>query len=222
MRFLKNKILLAREALDRKLASSSSPIITSTTSYSENEFEIIAEHNKNTINKNIISESRITLRQKPSRCIQKEPVQRVLNPEKVNLTGNFRATKNIVVNFGKAIASFAASSLAFPYLADLIEKENITSADFTQFINKSKSKIGGIDSFRNLLLINEDCDAPKLQACKRVFAGIAEIFIKYFSVNWITHGRVTHKLVYLKYRFKILRRIRNPEMFTYISEAKKR
>jgi len=141
--------------------------------------------------------------------------------EQKPLTGNLRATKNIVINFGKAIAAFANSELAEPYLNELFVKEGIAADDFKTFSADAKAKIGGIDSFRSFLLATEK-DDPREVACKKVFTGIAEIFVKYFSVNWITHGRVTHKLTYLKYRFKILRRVQNPHLFTYISEGRRK
>jgi len=78
-----------------------------------------------------------------------------------------------------------------------------------------KDMIGGISSFRLLLVVLEK-DTPEEVAFKKIYGALAEAFIKYFSHNWIIHGRMGHKDVYLKYRFKMLRRIRNPESFTYL------
>jgi len=132
-----------------------------------------------------------------------------------------QCTKNIVINFGKAIASFASSDLATPYLENIVQKEGILLSDFTDYIRQAKESIGGIDSFRHLLLVTEQDDA-KTSALKRTLSQIGVVFIKFFSVNWICHGRVTHKIVYLKYRNKMLRRIQRPEFFTYIKEHKKK
>ena len=205
MRFLKTKILLAKEALLRKntLELNTKPLILESIILKSSSIQEIE-----------------TAKTSFSNC-KKQPRGRRIKSQKKSTTGNSRATKNIVINYGKAIASFASSSLATPYLKQIIETEPITLEDFSQFAKEAKDNIGGIDSFRVLLLI-EDKDSQIRKTCKRVFAKIAEVFIKYFSVNWITHGRVTHKLVYLKYRFKVLRRIQNPMLFTYISEGKKR
>lgn len=217
MRFLKNKLLKAKEALERKLASTSNENSPGAEQESLETLEPTQDEPpgpKNTPARQIakrISQSR-----------QKQSYGAVRNSYNQPHTGNTRATKNIVINFGKAIASFAVSPLATPYLEQILEKENITSKEFTDFVNEAKAGIGGIDSFRLLLLIDESRDTPRLAACKRAFAAISTVFIKYFSVNWITHGRVAHKLTYLKYRFKVLRRIQNPEFFTYISEGKRR
>jgi len=212
MRFLKTKILMARQALDRKLSNSpaETPLVDS-----EFQFQNI----ESSASLKISSQPAAAKKQKVKR--RKQNRLRKHKKEQKPLTGNLRATKNIVINFGKAIAAFANSDLAEPYLAELVVKEGVTLQDFKAFSADAKAKIGGIDSFRAFLLANEKDDATAI-ACKKVFTGIAEIFVKYFSVNWITHGRVTHKLTYLKYRFKILRRIQNPHLFTYISEGRRK
>lgn len=202
---------MARQALDRKL--SNSPAETPLT---ESEFQL--QNFESSVPSKIQSQP-AAKKQKVKR--RKQNRLRKHKKEQKPLTGNLRATKNIVINFGKAIAAFANSDLAEPYLAELVVKEGVTSQDFKVFSADAKAKIGGIDSFRAFLLATDKDDATAL-ACKRVFTGIAEIFVKYFSVNWITHGRVTHKLTYLKYRFKILRRIQNPQLFTYISEGRRK
>lgn len=126
-----------------------------------------------------------------------------------------KITKNISLNYGKAIASFALSDIALDYLEELTKNEKIKLCQFIAFLSSTRDKIRGISGFRSLLLItNKDC--AEVAACKRVFKALCEIFIKYFSVNWIIHGKMVHKEVYLKYRSKMLRRIQNPEHFTYI------
>jgi len=126
-----------------------------------------------------------------------------------------RSTKNIAKNFGKAICNFAVSPLAEPYLLPLLNKEGIDIAFFKGYLSGIKSDIDGLFKFRSLLIIVEE-ESAEVQATKRVFRDLGEVFIKYFSVNWIFHGRVIHKKAHLKYRFKMLRRIRNPELFTYL------
>jgi len=131
-----------------------------------------------------------------------------------------RATKNVVKNYGKAICSFATSEIARPYLLPIVHKENIQAEDFIQYVTNHKEAIDSIKTLRAILLIEED-DSDEVKAYKRTFAAIGEAFIKYFSVNWIFSGRVTHKDAHLKFRYKMLRRIRDPESFTYIQKSRR-
>jgi len=130
-----------------------------------------------------------------------------------------RAIKNIVKNFGRAICAFAVSELAKPYLMEFAEKEGVELKDFVEHVHNMKSKIDGLFHFRSLLL-KEKGDEPRVIAYKNLFKEISEIFIKYFSVNWIFHSKVHYKQAHLKFRFKILRRIQKPELFTYLQSSK--
>jgi hypothetical protein len=127
-----------------------------------------------------------------------------------------KAIKNVVKNFGRAICTFAASSAAKPYILDLLAKEEeIELRDFVEYVQKIKRRIDGLFHFRSLLLPAKN-EGPKTTAYKRVFKEISTIFIKYFSVNWIFHSKVQYKQAHLKFRYKMLRRIQNPELFTYL------
>jgi len=125
-----------------------------------------------------------------------------------------RATKNIVKNYGKAICNFATSQIAIPYLTQLI-KDDIQLTDFVAYVSQIKESIRGLHHFRSILIENND-DSPLIIKYKKLFKEISEVFIKYFSVNWIFSGKVLHKQAHLKFRFKMLRRIRCPELFTYL------
>jgi len=127
------------------------------------------------------------------------------------------ATKNIVKNYGNAIASFVLSTLAEPYFSVSLKNEPITIDYFKAYVEKNKKSLCNINNFRAMLAEN-DQHSKEENACKRVFKRLAEIFVKYFSVNWIFHGKIKHKEAHLKYRFKILRRVRNPDLFTYLNE----
>ena len=132
-----------------------------------------------------------------------------------------RATKNIVKNYGKAICRFACSQVGEPYLEPIVKQFNVKLTDFIRFVSNAKENIESMSSFRNILLIHGE-DDEQTSKLKKIFALISEVFIKYFSVNWIFGGRLTYKEIHLKFRFKLLRRIRNPESFTYLSlRAKK-
>lgn len=130
-------------------------------------------------------------------------------------TARDRATKNIVKNYGKAICSFACSSMAKPYLGPILKKHQVEADNFLEFASKAKDTIESINTFRDVLLITKKDDTQTV-SLRKALAGIGEVFIKFFSVNWIYSGRLTHKEPHLKARFKILRRIRNPESFTYL------
>jgi len=127
----------------------------------------------------------------------------------------YRATKNIVKNYGRAISSFALSNLALPYLDVILEREGLSIHRFTQYIRQIKGSIDGLSHFRSTILVGRS-DGHQLAANKRAFMALSEVFIKYFSVNWIYNSRVLHKEAHLKFRFKMLRRIHRPDLFTYL------
>ena len=151
---------------------------------------------------------------------EKSPLRRRRLPGYSSTSENVKITKNIVVNYGKAISSFATSKLATPYITPLITEKGITAQGFQEYVAKSKGEIGGISSLRRLLIISLE-DTAEDAIHKKLFQAICEVFIKYFSVNWISHGRMGHKDVYMKYRFKMLRRVQNPEWFTYLKTTTK-
>jgi len=208
MRFLKNKILKANEALQKKLnknsVKQSGPFGIQTL---ENSFPLNNKTDDNfEVSKEIVKTQ--STKQKGKAKASKAPKKRTRKPS---------STKNLVINYGKAIASFATSHLAVSYLEPILKKEGVTHQEFIDFISQSKKSIGGIKSFRYLILTTEE-DDERVVACKKVFREISTVFIKFFSVNWIMHGKVTHKITYLKYRFKMLRRIQDPENFTYVKQ----
>ena len=130
-----------------------------------------------------------------------------------------RATKNIVKNYGKAICKFIASPLALPYLDTFLDKENASERGFLAFVNNARPSIDGLYHFRSVLLEDEKDDL-ETAAYKKIFKELSEVFIKFFSVNWIFDSKVVHKEAHLKFRFKMLRRIKSPELFTYLKSSK--
>lgn len=126
-----------------------------------------------------------------------------------------KKTKNIVRNYGNAIAAFAISPLAIPYLEPLVVKEGVSIQEFQAFVSKRKEYITNINNFRALLQEYED-DDEREKKFKRIFREVGKVFVKYFSVNWIFDGKMKYKHDHLKYRGKMLRRIKNPELFTYL------
>jgi len=192
MRFLKNKIRMARQFQKEKDLKIKSESIKSESEHKD---------------KDSLFSSPV---HSPS-----ERKRRILPPGVVITPERIRCTKNIAKNYGSAIATFAASDMSKPYIEDFLRHEPISFDQFTDYARLCKKKITGIDTFRCALLVKKQ-DSSELAACKRVFQQIAEVFIKYFSVNWIFTAKILHKLVYLKYRGKMLRRVQNPELFTYL------
>ena len=145
----------------------------------------------------------------------RRPRQKPTSPE-----GN---SKNIVKNYGKALCSFASSNVATPYLENIVEKNNysrVKVVDFMASIKLKKEKVNSIESLRKLL-VPEAGDKEEELTYKRIFQQISIIFLKYFAANWIYSGKLMHKNAHLKFRFKMLRRIQNPEFFTYLKTSAK-
>jgi len=144
---------------------------------------------------------------KPDRKQRKKPSKPCI--------GSRQGSKNIVKNYGRAMSSFACSEMAQPYLGPIAEEENVTVAGFHQWIQANKENIDGIERLRWLLIATPK-DSASTVAYKKIFQSLCVIFLKFFTVNWIYGGKLTHKQVHLDYRFKMLRRVRNPEIFTYL------
>jgi len=126
--------------------------------------------------------------------------------------------KNIVKNYARAMVNFALSGIATAMVENLLAKEkplNVNLRGFRKFMEEQKEEVTSIRRLRELLL---PCgqDSETLAGYKRVFKAIGMVFIRDFSVNWIYNSKVGDKLTHVKYRFKMLRRVQNPEFFTYI------
>jgi len=135
-------------------------------------------------------------------------------------TNPLAGSKNIVKNYGKQMASFCCSALAMPYLVPLASVHKVQSSKFMEWIGEAKASIDSITALRNLLLVLPH-DESDVKAFKKMFQRLGEIFIKYFSVNWIFSGKMADRMAHLKFRFKMLRRIKNPELFTYLKQSTK-
>jgi len=165
----------------------------------------------------------------PQRIIPPQPSQtphqsrnlpNVVNskPPSSNNVKQNSSTKNIVKNFGRAFATFALSDISVRYLEVILKDKKLSLQDFRDFVAARKEGIDGISSLRDMLLVHR-LDKEKLAICKRVFQEISIIFIKFFSVNWIFDSKVGNKIAHVKSRFKMLRRIKNPEYFTYLKTS---
>lgn len=126
-------------------------------------------------------------------------------------------SKNIVKNYGRALCAFATSSIAAPYIHNIMTENDffVDIQIFGDYIKTKKEKINSIESLKELLIASEK-DEQNTCFYKQIFQKVSIIFLKYFSVNWIFSGRLMHKRAHLDFRFKMLRRIQNPEYFTYL------
>jgi len=122
---------------------------------------------------------------------------------------------NVMKNYARAMVRFSLSSLADPYLERMKEKYAMGSEDFKTTLRGHKAKVNCIKHLRDILLVSEQ-DLEETRTFKRMFQELCVIFMKFFSVNWIYHGKMLERTKYLRYRGKMLRRVQNPEYFTYL------
>jgi len=125
--------------------------------------------------------------------------------------------KNIMKNYSKAMVAFALSDKALPYLANAEMELN----EFREILEARKKDIHCIQSLRGLLLIEKE-DSYKTKSFKKAFKKVCLVFLKFFSVNWIFHSKISDKMMHLKYRGKMLRRVQAPEYFTYLEGFSKK
>ena len=107
-----------------------------------------------------------------------------------------------------------------PYLEQFTQKEGVDLDKFRQYFQENKENINSIKNLRETLMWNEDED-KLLIGYKRVFKAICEVFVRDFTTNWIYSSKLNDKFTHLRYKFKMLRRVRNPEYFTYLENFDK-
>lgn len=132
-----------------------------------------------------------------------------------------QTNKNIVKNYARAMVNFALSEMANQYINKFAPMENIDLKEFKAFVLANKEDINSIKTLREMLMISDEQERTKIGALKRIFKSVSEIFVKFYSVNWIFNSKLGDKRLHLRYRFKILRRVRNPEHFTYLENFNK-
>lgn len=163
-------------------------------------------------------EVQLPIPQAPQRMLRSRgPAAGIVHSSLDNSVPTSLSTKNIVKNYARAICNFVVSELALTYLEDLVKKESekVTVQEFIGFVEERKGTIDSIKRFQKLLLITND-DEEKVRSFKRLFQAISKVFIKDFSINWIFDGKLKYKKEHIYFRFRMLRRIERPEMFTYL------
>ena len=91
-------------------------------------------------------------------------------------------SNNIMKNYSRALANFALSDIAEPYVMLGVQEQNVPKSHFGRFIRKDKQKLNCIQSLRNKLLIFPD-DTDSMMKCKKVFQSVCVAFLKNFSVK---------------------------------------
>jgi len=126
-------------------------------------------------------------------------------------------SKHVLKNYANAISTFAISPIAIPHLQPIFQREGIMNIElFTNFVMRHKEYLNNITRVRGMMM-GEDEDSAEELALKNCFRSISEVFVKYFAVNWIYESKLQDKRKYLEYRFRLLRRIKNPYLFTTMS-----
>lgn len=127
--------------------------------------------------------------------------------------------KNVMKNYSRAFTAFALSPLAQPYLTPILETYQVDLQVFMEFIESRKNEANCVKGLRDLLLLPTDFDSVEVVAMKKVFQEICVVFLKFFAVNWIFHGKVMDKSAHVNYRLKILRKIKNPSNFLSLEDS---
>lgn len=197
MRFLKKKLALANQTLQENSSFKQKRTFAS----DESDDETILNHRR--FKKNSLHGCADLIE------IDYEGDQEPLDIKSVTITSLPYSNKRILADFGEAISSFVSSDLALPYLSPFLY-DNMSLGGFRDFVESKNYVLTTTGRFYSLLRVEDD-DEEEVVIYKKIFRNLAEIFIKYFSVNWIINSKLNNKLVYLKNRLKVLRRIRNPQ-----------
>ena len=214
MRFLKNKIARAMECA--KAVQQKQVKLEPTLEYVKIEQAVLVKHEETSS----VKTQPFTPKRTPKS--PETSVKSASTPVKRKRESN--ANKNIVKNYARAMVNFALSNVATATIEDLIKQENnpgINLRTFRKFMDEQKEEVTSIRRLRELLLPC-DQDEEVFAGFKRIFKEIGMIFIRDFSLNWIYNSKVGDKLTHVKYRFKMMRRVQNPEYFTYIENFAKK
>jgi len=152
----------------------------------------------------------------PSNRLQKQDSK---SPFKSEHSPRKTPCENVIKNYGRAMANFALSPLAAPYLKTILPKSGSNLTAFQAFVKKKKRTVNCIKKLREMLPCKWNQSAPNF-AEKFVFQELCVVFLKLFSVNWLFNSKIDNKSTHLAYRFKILRRIKDPDHFTYLKDFK--
>ena len=123
---------------------------------------------------------------------------------------------NVMKNYASAMVNFALSRMAEPYLSKSPLARRMPLQLFRQMLIPQKKKINCITKLRELWVIDKSQDTEEMKTFKGLFKEACKVFLKYFWVNWIYNSKLDDKSKYLRYRGRLLRRVENPQWFTYL------
>jgi len=127
---------------------------------------------------------------------------------------------NIMKNYCRALVNFGLSTMAEPYMKGEDDQPTLSDETFRAILNSKKKKVNCIKTLRALLL-HDGRDSKEMKIFKPVFQSVCLAFLKFFCANWIFNSKVADKMKHLKYRGKMLRRVQNPQFFTYLEDITK-
>jgi len=151
-----------------------------------------------------------TILRKPIRKLNKKKVIPFVRLQM--LSG--KALKNVAKNYGKFCTNWALKPLGLQLVLRKLKAELLEG--YKEYINERKD-IGSIKAFRDLLLVEKE-DSVEVRQYKQAFQYISEILVREYSHNWIfSSSRIEDQWALVCAKEKILRRIREPEFFTYLT-----
>ncbi len=127
---------------------------------------------------------------------------------------------NVMKNYANAMVKFALSRLADPYLSRSPLIKAMPLYLFGKMLASRKKKINCVKGLREMWMVYEIQDTEEMKAFKGLFKEACKVFLKQFWVNWIYNSRLDDKSKHLIYRGRLLRRIENPQWFTYLETFK--
>jgi len=157
----------------------------------------------------------------PSFPVNSSPVNSSQGEALMKPKGRKRACmgNNIMKNYCRALVNFGLSPMAEPYLK--CEEEFLSHDAFKAILEAKKKKVNCIKTLRGLLL-QDGRESRDMRAFKTIFQKVCLAFLKFFCVNWIFNSKVADRMKHLKYRGKMLRRVQNPQYFTYLEDFGKK
>ncbi|CAD8055500.1 unnamed protein product [Paramecium primaurelia] len=118
-------------------------------------------------------------------------------------------TKNITKNYSKAIISYIFNN---PQVVQgLMQKYRYD--DLVNFLKNKKNSMTNIKQLRDLWL-----DGGKNAEYNRVFRIISQLFLKTQAVSYVYNSRISNTQWHLKYRYNLLRALKEPENFKFIKD----
>ncbi|CAD8058986.1 unnamed protein product [Paramecium primaurelia] len=125
--------------------------------------------------------------------------------------GKVNDTKNITKNFSKAIISYIIQNKD-------IGLKIMNCEQFEEFVTILKDKKNQMTNIKQLRELWVETNQEKSQQFNKAFRIFSEYFLKQQSVSYIYNSRIANTGWHLKYRYNLLRALKEPENFKYIKD----